>query len=534
MKNILRVFLHRTVGMLLLAVCAHAFSAAADSLTIGVRNEPTSMDPQGLWGFSNSQAYYHYLGYLLRVDPKGGVQPALAESWSRDGDNVWLFKLAPTVKFSDGSPLTAADVIASYQRAMTAPTSGYKGLFALVDHFEAPDPHTLKIVTRAPYPTLLYTLAQMPVLPKALLDKATPKDFGNPAFLVSAGPYVMTDYEPGAKMVFKPNPHYNGPKPHWDSVTLRFMSEAPARVAALLSGQVDMIDGVLPDDAAAIAKRAGFKVVSGKSGRMVYFAMNQAANVLPDATGPDGKPLATNPFRDVRVRHAIAIAIDRNAIVDRVLGGHGGALDQLGVAGQGGFDPSIAPIPYDPAQAKALLAQAGYPNGFSVTLTCPNGWLVNDSRVCQAIGQMLGRVGIKTAIDSQPWTAMVTRVVCHCDRRPSLFMTTWNSAYAGEVGAMLTNGVHSYDKSTGKGSWNQGDYPSTPALDALIDRASTTLDNTARFKLEAEAMRTAMADYPVIPVYYQDVTLASRKGITPVPATIEYTFSEYVSKDAKP
>jgi len=518
------------------AVClgvgvAGAQAAAAD-LTIGIRNEPQTLDPHYLWGFSNSQAYYHYLGYMIRITPDGKLLPSLAASWKPLNDNEWVFRLNPEAKFSDGSPVTPADIVASYQRAIDMPGGGYRGLFALVERFEIVDAGTLKIHTRQPYPALPYTLTQVPVIPKAVAEKAQSKDFMVPSFNVSAGPYVLTKYEPGSTMVFKPNPYY-WEKPKWDNLTFRFLSDSSARLAALMSGSIDMIDGVLPDDAEEIDKKPGLHSISGPSGRMVYIAMDQSREITPEVFDNDGKPLKTNPFKDLRVRKALALAVDRKTIVDRILKGRGGPLSQMGTPGQGGYDPDLPVVAYDPDQARQLLKEAGYPDGFRVTLSCPNGHLVNDSRVCQAVGQMLARVGIKASVNVMPWSVLVTKVTCHCDKRPSFFMTTWNNTYAGEVGAALSNLIRSYDKATGKGSWNQGEYASTPELDAMIDKAFATIDDDARHALQRRAMKMAMEDFPVLPLHYQAVTMGARKDLTPWPATIEYTLSEYVKQDGK-
>lgn len=521
---------HSFVRLFLLAwlPCMYSVQALAADVTIGMRAEQQSMDPHYLWGFTNSQNYYHFLGYMVRIQPDGSLAPSIATEWSPEGDKGWLFKLNPNARFSNGDPITPEDVIASYRRAMNYPGGGLRGLFALIADFEVVDPHTLRIVTKRPDPYMPYKLTQVAVIPKSIAEKAQGKDFLLPADQVSGGPYEIVRYQPGAELVLKANPYY-WEKPRWDHVTIKYIPNDSARVAALMTGAVDVIDGVQPDDAAEIDKKDNLHTVSGPGSRMIYFNMDQSRAITPDVTDNDGKPLAKNPFQDLRIRQAIAYAIDRQGIVSHVMHGKGGVLTQMGVKGQGGYDPDMPKIPYDPDQSRKLLKEAGYPDGFRMKITCPSGYLVNDSLICQAVGQMLARVGIKTAVDVMPWSVLVTRVTCHCDRRPSFFMAPWSNAYLGEVGAALSNLLHSYDKKTGAGGWNQGEFPSTPELDALIDEAATTIDAEKRHALQKKAMRMAMAEMPVIPLHYQAVTLASRKNLTPSPYTIEYTIAESIN-----
>ncbi len=191
-------------------------------------------------------------------------------------------------------------------------------------------------------------------------------------------------------------------------------------------------------------------------------------------------------------------------------------MNQIGSDHLAGFNPTIPPAAYDPAEADKLLAEAGYPDGFALTVTCFSGRLLNDARVCQALGQMLQRVGMKMTVDVEPYQVLVTRNLCHCADRPSFFIATWSSAYVGEVLGAQSNIMHSYDKTMGRASWNLGEY-SNPEVDGLLDKAETTTDDKERFRLEGEAMKIAMADVFVLPLHIQGVTLAARKGLHPTP-----------------
>ncbi len=515
--------------VLFLLLSLNRMALAAD-LVIGTRTEPASLDPHYLWNPINNQLSYHYLGFMARTGPDGKLIPSIGLKWEAVGNNEWRFTMDSKAKFSNGDPVTVSDAIASYERAMDLPNSTYTGLFAHVERFEDGGNNVLKIVTKTPDPMMPYALSQVAIIPKSIADKATSKDFSTPEFNVSAGPYVFSKYVPGDRLELTANPGYFGPKAKWDHVTFRFLSDQAARVAALLSGSVDMIDGVLPDDASEISKRSDFKVVQASTERTVYMTFDLSRDVTPQVKALDGSPLSNNPFKDKRVRRAFAYAINRDAIVARVLAGQGEPMNQIGSPKLSGFNPGIATVPFDMAQSKKLLAEAGYPNGFALTVTCFSGRLVNDARICQAIGQMLERIGLKVTVDVQPYQVLLSKVICHCDDRPSFFMSTWSSAYAGEVGAALQNVVHSYSKAEGRATWNLGEY-SNPQVDRLIDQAMGTMDNAARFKLEGEAMKLAMDDYFILPLHLQGVALAAKKGLTPTPFTNEYTMADYVSVD---
>jgi peptide/nickel transport system substrate-binding protein len=516
--------------LLIAALASRVGAATAADLTIGVSLVPASLDPHLIWGPANSQLVVQMFGTLTTMDAQGKLLPRLASEWHADGDQGWIFKLDPRAKFSNGDPVHAADVIASVQRAMHITGGTYKGIFAQVDNLEAQGDATVRIHTKQAVPTLPYSMGVIAILPKAVADRAESKDFADAATSVSAGPYQMASFTPGDRLTLVPNPHFLGTPAKWAHLTFRFLPDDATRVAALLSGQVDMIDNVAPDDAEAITRRAGFKVVSKPSERTVFMSYDLSRDITPQVSGIDGKPLATNPFRDIRVRQALAYAVDRDAIVKRVLHGQGAPMSQIGGPSLGGFNANIPAVPYDPQRAKALLAQAGYPQGFRLTVTCFSGRLINDARICQALGQMLERVGMKTTVDVQPYPVLITKEVCHCERRPSFFMSTWSSSPVGEVSMATGLVLHTYDKDHSLGTWNLGEY-TNPALDKRIEASLQTIDPSKRFPLLAGIMADAMKDMPILPLHLQNITLASRKGLTPTAFVNEYTIADAVSVD---
>ncbi|MBJ3778426.1 ABC transporter substrate-binding protein [Acuticoccus mangrovi] len=512
------------------AVCSHG--SRADDLVIGARTEMASMDPHTLWSAATSQFYNHYLGYLVNIAPDNSVLPAIAESWEAQGDDLWVFKINPDAQWSDGTPIVASDVIASYERAINNPKGSYSGIFAGVDGFDAPDEHTLEIHTAGPYPTLPNMLTQVAVLPPSVIEGAEPGDFMTPKGNVGAAPYRFVEYVPGDHLTLERSETYFGDPALWDTVTFRFLTNPATRVTALLSGDVDMIDGVPPEDAAKLSDNPDFNVVSGPSDRVVFMTFDISRDVTPEAVDKNGDPLPENPFKDVRVRKAFALAINREAIAARAMDGMATPSNQIGTPTLGGFDPDYPPIGYDPEAAKKLLTEAGYPDGFGLTVACMNDRLVNDERICQIVAQMLQRIGIRTTVDIEPYSVFATKATCHCDDRRSFFMSTWASSAAGEVSMALLNLLHSYEPEKKLGTWNLGEY-TNPALDEKIETLATVLDPDERHALEREAMRMAMDDYAVLPLHMQSVILAARKGLEPSVFGNEYTLANYVRPEGE-
>ncbi|HVX77536.1 MAG TPA: ABC transporter substrate-binding protein [Bradyrhizobium sp.] len=501
-------------------------SAAAD-LTIGVALEPGSLDPHLIWTPGNTQLSVQIFGTLTRMDADGRVQPGLAKSWDVVDGRHWRFRLDPLAKFSNGTPVTATDVVASLERARDLPNGTFRGIFANIEKLEAEDAHTVLVRAKEPQPTIPAYFSVLAILPADRIAHARSQDFADPAFSLSSGPYQLKQFVPGDRIVMTRNPYYAGPKPEWDNVTMRFLTDSAARIAALLSGQIDVADGLTPEDAQELRRRGGFNVVSRPSARTVYMTFDLSRDVTPQVTALDGSPLASNPFKDIRVRQAMTMAVNRQGIINSILLGQGVPMNQISAPALQGYNRDMPALTYDPEKAKALLAEAGYPKGFALTVTCMSGRLVDDAQICQALGQMLARIGLKTTVDVQPYSILVTKATCHCDRRPSFFMSTWSSAVVGETSMALTSVLHSYNKATAEGLWNLGDYVN-PEVDRLIDEATPIMDNAERFRRQAEIMKLAMKDLPVLPLHIQNSAMAARKGLMPTIFVNETTMADGV------
>jgi peptide/nickel transport system substrate-binding protein len=501
----------RTLAAALALLTMTPAASLADDLTIGMRVE-TVMDPHYFWGDNYVQYYRHYLGFLTVLDKDAKLTPSLAEKWEASATG-WTFHLRPNVKFSDGSAFDAEDVVASFKRARDYPNAvgSYAGLFKDVTDMKATDPLTFTVETKAAAPTLGFAFSQVPIIPSEVAATATQTDFNTTKGSVSIGPYKFVSFTAGQEMVLERNPDYWGEKPKWDKVTLRFLPDPAARTAALLAGDVDVIGSVPPEFVERIRADDRFAIHTGPSMRTMYVSMDKAADdKTAFAFANDGTPLKVNPFKDKRVREAMSLAIDRDIIRDKVMLGLSFPTGQLIAPGLGGHSDSIKVPAADPAKAKALLAEAGYPDGFKTQINCTNDRYVNDAKICQVLGQMFSRVGIKTEVVTMPSAAFFKFV----NQRPSgasIMLMSWSPSGSGEAD-VLSQTLQTFDAEKRTGSWNYHGY-SNPEFDAMVDSYSDVIDDTERRALEAKAAQFAVDDYASIPLHDQSVVVATRKDL---------------------
>lgn len=500
-------------------------TCAAD-LRIGINGEPT-LDPHYMWTDANVAYYMQIYGGLTQPDRQGAVLPYLASAWKPIGDGrVWEFTLRHDVKFQDGSPVTADDVVASYTRMKTIKAAAsFAGAIPGFIEAKKVDDYTVDIVTAKPVPTVPQRAELIQILPAKIAETAATADFANGKVDIGFGPYRVVSFKSGDSLVLARNPLFFGPKPRWDKVTYRFISDDGARVAALLGKDVDLINAVPPALLGRLKSDPSVNVVTGPSSRMMFLAVDDGRAQTPFITGPDNQPLAKNPLQDLRVRQALSLAIDRKLLIQRVLGGLGYPTGQLTPKGFGGYNPDIAVTEANTARAKALLAQAGYPAAFGLTIDCTNDHFVADARVCQAMGEMISRIGIKVNVQTMPAAVFMPQLMDKNGKRFTVAMLGWSDS-SGEA-MILYNILHTYAPEKGFGAWNTGRY-SNPELDAVIEQASATMDASARHALMSKAMKIGMDDLGVIPLYEQGVAVAVRKGLDYQTWLTEYILADSV------
>ena len=513
--------------LLLLVLLAGALPVRAQELLrIGVQ-APFVVDPDYLFLGPNMAAARQIFDSLVGRDSEARWTPALAESWRQVDPLTWEFKLRHGVTFQDGSPFTAADVAATIERVPSVANnpSPYTPNLRTVASVEAVDPFTVRIRTDRPNPTLPGQFTNIFIVSAHLAKE--PAEASSSRIAVGTGPYRLVSFRYGEGMTLERYDGYWGTKPAYQHVQVRVISNDGAREAALLAGDIDLMENVPPDDVARLRANAAVSVFARPADRVVFLAPNTGAETLPLLQDKEGKPLAGNPLRDVRVRQAISAAIDRAALVDRVLSGQGVPSMEVVPEGFLGYAPGVAVPKGDPAGARRLLAAAGFPDGFKMTLACTNDRYVNDGRICQALAQMLSRGGIATAVETEPGSMFMANTRTGKNQMP-LLLNAISLSSLRDVAYILALVAHSPDDARGFGDGNRGSF-ADPALDMMIEAAVVRADAGREAALQ-EAERATVAALGMIPLYDEYTIAAARAGIVYQPRVDE----QMVAQNASP
>lgn len=511
-------------AMLLAGTVLSSFSADARSLRWARSQDATTLDPH-----SGNTGPNHVLGHnfyepLVIRGFDGKLVGALATSWRvmPSDPTTWEFKLRPNVKFHNGSTLTADDVIFSLRRAMM-PAADMKSLLVSVDTITKSDDLTVLIKTKGPNALLVNNLTNLFIMNKAWSEAnnaAEPQNLtqkvenGATLAAMGTGPYQLVSRQPDVQTTMKP---FDG---YWDKanvkngfteIVYRPIKENATRIAALLSGEVDFVQDLPPQDIQRLQTTDGVTVNAGAENRSIFFGMNVG---IPELRGSDVK--GKNPFADVRVRQAVNTAINREAIQRVTMRGQSTPQGTIGTPFINGYTKEIDTWPkYDVAAAKKLLADAGYPNGFSTTLHCPNDRYVNDEAICQSAVGMLGQIGIKATLVAQS------------------LRVHFPGIQRGEYDFYLLGwGIPTFDshyvfndlyrsKTPSAGTWNGTGY-SNAALDAKIDGLNSETDQAKRNATIADIWKEIQANNVYAPVHMQFIAYATRRGFN-IPVDVENT-----------
>jgi peptide/nickel transport system substrate-binding protein len=512
----MKQFATPTVAMatFMAAVVALPLAVQAKELKVGLKAEPSSIDP-----------HYHNLGpnnslardvfdRLIMPDEKQQLLPGLATSWKAVDDLTWEFKLRQGVKWHDGSDFTADDVMFTFERAPNVPNSPSSfGTYLKRKKIAKVDSHTVRISTERPYPLMPNDMSTFSIISKKHGENAETKDYNSGKAAIGTGALRFVEWVPGDRIVYERNDGYWGDKPEWDRIVIKPIKAGPARVAALLAGDVDFIDNVPTIDIGRLKKDPKINVVDSISNRVIYLHLDHQREDSPFVKGTDGGKIS-NPLRDLRVRKAISMAINRDAIVDRVMEGVAIKAGQLLPESFFGRSSKLKPVAYDPTGAKKLLADAGLGGGFQITIHGPNDRYINDAKIAEAVAQMLTRIGIKTAVETMPKSVYFKRASRGGPNKTpefSFILVGWGSG-TGEASSPLKSLLHTYDKSQGFGASNRGRY-SNPEVDKLIEDALATVDDARRGAMLAKATEIAINDVGIIPLHYQVSSWAARKGL---------------------
>ena len=451
---------------------------------------------------------------LLRRDRQLRLQAALAERWEQVNPLTWRFHIRRNVRFSDGSPLTAEDVVFSIARAR-GPGSNIAAYFAAVAEVRKVDDFTVDLVTRNPSPILPEELTSFGIMSKAWLERnnaarvadltSREENFAT-RNAMGTGPFVLVSREPDRRTVLAPNPlWWDQPEHNLTRVEFNVIANDATRVAALLSGEVDMIYTVPPQDMERIGRTANLRIIQGPELRTIYLGMDQ---MRPELLKSDVR--GRNPFQDVRVRRAMYQAIDIEAIRTRVMRGQARPTGQIFGPGVNGFVEANDTRPaVDLEGARRLLTEAGYPNGFGVTLDCPNDRYVNDEAICTAVVSMLARIGVRVTLNAQTRVRFFAEV--NGPRyNTSFYLLGWTpNTYDAQNALFNLAGT----RDGTRGVFNNGGY-SNPRFDALVGQIEVETTPARRQELITQASRLLQEDVAYIPLHQQQVVWASRSNIT--------------------
>ena len=492
-------------------------------LVIAIGGAINSIDPHFFSATPNHTVANHIFSRLMERDRQGNPIPGLALSWAPVSETEWEFKLRPGVKWHDGRDFTADDAIFTFARARDVPNSpgGLGPYLSSIAEAKAPDPLTLRVTTKGPAPLLPRQLLQIHIVSRHVGEGATTDQYNSGKAAVGTGPYKFVRYVPGDRLEMVRNEEYWGQKPEWTQVTLRQITNPGARVAALLSGDVGIIDTPPAGDLPRLRSSPQVTVETAPGLRLIYLGpdFSHATNP-PEVTTKDGKPFDKSPLLDLRVRRALNIAINRQALAERVMQGMATPTGQWMPQGSFGYAPEVKVPPYAPDEARKLLTEAGFPEGFRITLRTPNDRYPNDSETAQAVAQMWTRIGVQTRIEAMPWSAYVPRAT-----RQEYSMCLWGwSSSTGEGSNVMNSVLSTYNKEKGRGSSNDGRY-SNPELDALTDAALSTIDDAKREALIQKGVAMAMGDVSLIPLFILTNAWATRKGLTYAAGSSEMTLA---------
>ena len=507
----------RACAVLVLCLCAHVAGAA--TLRIASAFDPQTMDPHALALLYHTRVFTQVYESLVNRDEQFRLEPSLAVSWQPTGPTTWRFQLRPGVVFHDGSPFTAEDVVFSIDRAL-GPTSQRSFQLKGVRAARKVDDLTVEFVLEAPDAVLPEKLPQLAMMSKAWslkhnVEKAQDFNGKQETFAVrnanGTGPFLLDRFEPDVRTVLKRNPRWWGwgdkRSGNLDEVTMIAIRSDATRLAALVSGEVDLVLDPPVQDIERLRRDPAIKLLQVTDLGQQYLTFDQVRDELPDSDAKIGGQ-SRNPFKDLRVRRAVYQAINVELITQKVLRGQGVPTGAFLSPKVDGSPPELdRRLPFDPARARALLAEAGYPNGFSVALDCVNvPWR---EAVCQAMTAMLTQVGIRTTLRSSPTNQFFPKL---STATASFIEFGWGPG--PDAWSSLNALFRTWDK-TGLGTFNAGRY-SNPKLDALIDGIRVEPDLTRRRAMVGVALRMVADDLPFIPLYRRTLTWAMTRHVTAV------------------
>ncbi|MFZ3323237.1 MAG: ABC transporter substrate-binding protein [Usitatibacter sp.] len=493
---------------ILLAGLALAQAAGAAVFRYASQIDPGTMDPHALASLYHTRVISQIYEPLVGRDEQFKLEPRLAVSWSMVDPHTWRFKLRPGVKFSDGTAFTADDVVFSVLRSID-PKSLQRATYPNVTGAKKVDVLTVDITTSQPTPILPRAFTNSRMMSKKWciehhvekpLDFKSKEETYAARHAMGTGPFTLKSWEPDQKTVLVANPNYWGRHGNVTEAVYLVVATGATRLAGLISGELDFVVDATVQDVERLKSMPGFVVESSEGTGANWLGFDYAHDTLKYGNAKG------NPFRDVRVRRAIRYAIDLKAIQSKVMRGLASVGSSFVTPVVDGWDPKFEKLPpYDPEKSRALLKEAGYPNGFSVDLDC-SAQAPADA-VCQAVAGMLAHVGIKLNFEPKTFNVLLPKLT---SGDTSLYAVGWTPASVDAEGVLLPL-AHTRTM-PGVGDYNFGGY-SNPKVDALIDRGRLELDEAKRRATFTEALTILDDESAFIPLMYRRIEWVMRKNV---------------------
>ncbi len=464
--------------------------AKAD-LVVATDAPPKSMNPHAFSSDANLSYMSNFFdGLLQRKAPEGKLVPALAVDWKRLDANTWKFMLRKGVKFHNGNAFNAADVKFTFERMKDTKYSKLLNFANAIASIETPDDYTVVFKTVKPVPWFAETMHQNFIVDKESSAGRDDGDYNTRP--IGTGAYKFVEWVKGSYVRMTANMDYWEGAPKYKNVDIRPITEEATRFAALAGKQADIVNGVPVTLIERIKAMPHVEIISRPARRCIYM----------DISNKEG-----TPFADIRVRKAIAHAINEEEIIEKVMRGQATLAHQVPDVPTVGYDPSIKRLDYDPAKAKQLLAEAGYPNGFEITIAGPNDRYINDEKICEAVAKYLAKVGLKVKLDVKPKSIFFDEIT---DFKHRFYLIGWFDG-SFDFGRSSEKLLHTPDKDKGMGAYN-GTIYSNASLDSQIIASSSIIDRAQREKALQAINRAATKDVAWIPLHYQQDIYAVVKG----------------------
>ena len=508
------------------SICAALISAAMPAISMaqqpqkvirwGTNSEVSTMDPHGAFSTANAALLGNIYESLVRHDKNLKFEPALATSWKVLAPDHWRFFIRPGVHFHDGETLSGQDVVASLKRA-SLPDSPYVAATLMIKDVILVDDLTVDLTLRGPYPVLLNDLAGVSILNKKWMedhDALQPSDPAKGKITYTnmrtngTGPFKLVSRQLDSETVLERFAGWwDKPRDQIDKIIYKPIINDSTRIAGLQSGQLDLISPTPVADIDRIRKDPALRLEEGQDLRVMYISFNSSPDHIPDGA-------TKNPLVDRRVRQALTMAVDVEAIASRILRGLTKPIYTVVAPEVGGYDNALESLrtPFDPAGARKLLAEAGYPSGFPLGFDCPTDRFTSSERVCQAIVSMWSKVGVRVSFSTMRYPVYMSKFL---GGKSDAFLMGWANTPQIDAFSMLNNVYHT--RVGRSGTWNGALY-SNAKLDELTDRAATEMDPAKRQDLLTQAFRIERSDFASLPLYREPLILAMRKGIE-IPAS---------------